>query len=199
MKPRPTLDVSGLPTHAYGPRMTMWWGTLGFIVLEGTGFALGAAAYLYLMVVNADWPLDARPPDLFWSSLILLVLLASILPNVIAERSARAEDLPRVRRDLVILSAIGIALLVLRGFEIAALDISWDRNAYGSLLWVLIGLHTAHLLTDVGDTLVLTVLMFTRHAHGKRFSDVEDTAFYWYFVIAAWVFLYVLLYWVPRL
>jgi cytochrome c oxidase subunit III len=193
------LDVSGLPTHGFGPRPTTWWGTLGFIVLEGTGFAIGAAAYLYLMVLNPDWPLDARPPDLFWSSVILLVMLASLWPNRLVERNARAEDLPRVRRDLVILSAVGIALLVLRIFEFAALDISWDRNAYGSLLWLLIGLHTAHLLTDVGDTLVLTALMFTRHAHGRRFSDVEDNALYWYFVVGGWVFLYVLLYWVPRL
>ena len=40
--------------------------------------------------------------------------------------------------------------------------------------------------------------MFTRHAHGKRFSDVEDNAFYWYFVVATWVPMYVLIYWVPR-
>ena len=125
-------------------------------------------------------------------------MLASLWPNCTVERNVRAEDLPRVRRDLVILSAVGIALLVLRIFEFAALDISWDRNAYGSLLWLLIGLHTAHLLTDVGDTLVLTALMFTRHAHGRRFCDVEDNALYWYFVVGGWVFLYVLLYWVPR-
>jgi cytochrome c oxidase subunit III len=174
-------------------------GRLPFIVLEGTGFAIGAAAYLYLMVINPDWPLDIGPPDLFWSSVILLVLLASLWPNRLIERSARAENLPRVRRDLVILSAIGLLLLVLRIYEFAALEISWDRNAYGSVLWLLIGLHTAHLLTDVGDTLVLTALMFTRHGHGKRFSDVEDNALYWYFVVGGWVFLYVLVYWVPRL
>lgn len=28
--------------------MTMWWGTLAFIVLEGTAFALAIASYLYL-------------------------------------------------------------------------------------------------------------------------------------------------------
>ncbi|HEX2255957.1 MAG TPA: cytochrome c oxidase subunit 3 [Afifellaceae bacterium] len=199
MKQRFTLDVSGLPTHAFGPRMTMWWGTLAFCVLEGTAFVLGAGAYLYLMVVNGEWPLDADPPELLWSSLIAIGLVASVWPNMIADKDARNEDLPKVRRDLVILSAIGIGLLVLRGFEFAALDLSWDTNAYGSLVWALLGLHTAHLLTDVVDTLVLTALMFTKHAHGKRFSDVEDNAFYWNFVVLAWLFLYVLLYWVPRL
>jgi cytochrome c oxidase subunit III len=193
------LDVSGLPTYGFGTRMTMWWGTLAFCVLEGTGFALATAGYLFLWVNNPDWPIETGPPGLLWSSLVLLVMLASLWPNLLATRDARNEDLPRVRRDLVILSAIGVVLLVLRAFEFTTLGVAWDRNAYGSLVWVLLGLHTAHLLTDLGDTLVLTALMFTRHAHGKRFSDVEDNAFYWNFVVLAWVFLYALLYWVPRL
>jgi cytochrome c oxidase subunit III len=46
---------------------------------------------------------------------------------------------------------------------------------------------------------VLTTVMFTRHAKsGRRFSDVSDNAFYWYFVVATWLPLYVLIYWVPR-
>jgi heme/copper-type cytochrome/quinol oxidase subunit 3 len=62
-----------------------------------------------------------------------------------------------------------------------------------------LGLHATHLLTDLGDTIVLAVLMFTRHVTERRFSDVSDNAFYWYFVVGSWVPLYALLYGVPRL
>jgi len=42
--------------------------------------------------------------------------------------------------------------------------------------------------------------MFTRHARaGSRFSDVNDNAFYWDFVVASWIPIYLLIYWVPRL
>jgi heme/copper-type cytochrome/quinol oxidase subunit 3 len=41
--------------------------------------------------------------------------------------------------------------------------------------------------------------MFTRHGTGKRFSDAEDNAFYWYFVVLSWLPLYAVLYWLPRL
>jgi cytochrome c oxidase subunit III len=68
------------------------------------------------------------------------------------------------------------------------------------VVWFLLGLHTAHLLTDVADTVVLTALMFTRHAmNGRRFNDVSDNAFYWYFVVLSWVPIYFIIYWVPRL
>lgn len=30
---RAALDVSGLPTYAYGNRSLMWWGTWGMIVI----------------------------------------------------------------------------------------------------------------------------------------------------------------------
>jgi heme/copper-type cytochrome/quinol oxidase subunit 3 len=124
----------------------------------------------------------------------------SIVPNHFASRWAGEQDLTKVRIAMVVMCLFGLAPLIVRGFEFPALDVRWDANAYGSILWFLLGLHTVHLLTDFGDTLVLTALMFTRHgSRPRRFSDVGDNAFYWDFVVASWVPLYVLIYWVPRL
>lgn len=192
------LDISGLKTHGFGPRMPMWWGTLAFIALEGTAFAVGIGSYLYLMSINARWPLSAEPPGLLPSSLLTFVLVASVVPNHFLKNWARQENLALVRPGLVLMSMLGTILLVIRGLEFPQLEVSWDANAYGSILWLLLGLHTAHLLTDAVDTLVLTVLMFTRHAKGKRFSDVEDNGVYWDFVVLSWLPIYVLIYWVPR-
>jgi cytochrome c oxidase subunit 3 len=60
------------------------------------------------------------------------------------------------------------------------------------------GLHTAHLLIEVRETGVLTALMLTRHAYGRRFVDVSESAFYWYFVVLVWPLLYAVIYWFPR-
>jgi len=191
-------DLSQLPTYGFGSRMTMAWGTAAYIALEGMGFALAAAAYLFFAVVNTSWPLNTGPPPLFWSTMVMIVLVLSVWPNHIAKRNAQAENLPLVRRDLIIMSIAGIIPLILRFFEFRALNIGWDQNAYGSIVWFILGLHTAHLLTDVGDTLVLAVLMFTKHGKGRRFSDVEDNAVYWDFVVVTWLMIYVLIYWFPR-
>ncbi len=198
MKHRPVQDVSGLPDYAFGHRMTPFWGTLGFMALEGTGFALAAGSYLYLVWLNPQWPLADKAPDLSWATLLTVVLLVSVWPNQIAKRNAKREDLPRVRGDLLLMSFISIVVLAIRAFEFGTLNVRWDQNAYGSIVWVLLGLHTAHILTDAVDTFVLTALMFTRHAHGKRFSDVEDNAFYWDFVVLSWLPIYGLIYWASR-
>jgi cytochrome c oxidase subunit 3 len=89
--------------------------------------------------------------------------------------------------------------LVLRVFEFTTLNVRWDDNAYGSILWLILGLHTTHLITDFADTVVLTVLMFTKHGQGKRFSDVEDNAVYWDFVVLSWLPIWALLYGFPRI
>jgi cytochrome c oxidase subunit 3 len=63
----------------------------------------------------------------------------------------------------------------------------------------LLGLHTVHLVTDLYDSAVLTVLMFTRHGDtGRRYVDVAENAIYWNFVIYVWLPIYVLLYLAPR-
>jgi cytochrome c oxidase subunit III len=199
MREKPAFDLSGLGTYGFGSASPMWWGTLAFVVLEGTGFVLGAGAYLYLFTLNPDWPLGVSPPDHWPGTIVLALLIASVIPNHFASRWAGEQKVLKVRIAMIAMSVFGLLPLIVRGFEFPALDVRWDDNAYGSILWFLLGLHTAHLITDLGDTLVLTALMFTRHGNKpRRFSDVIDNAFYWDFVVASWIPLYILIYWVPR-
>ncbi|PWC36093.1 cytochrome c oxidase subunit 3 [Azospirillum sp. TSO35-2] len=197
--PHFVTDLAHLPTSAHGPRSATWWGTLGFILIEGTGFALAAAAYFYLMGQPETWPPGQAPPDWLWGTAQLILMLASLLPNLWTDRVAHQEDLRKVRVGLVVMSAVGLLTLVVRAFEFGALNCRWDDNAYGSIVWVLLGLHATHLVTDIGDTLVLTALMFTRHVEPRRYTDVTDNCVYWNFVVLAWVPLWGLLYVVPRL
>lgn len=198
MKLRTVLDVSEVPTWAFGSRTTPWWGTVAFVAIEGTGFALVIATYLYLAAVNPEWP-QGPVPSHWPGTAMTIVLLASIVPNWYTDQLARKLDLRGVRIAMVVMTAIGFVTLAIRAWGFANLDIRWDANAYGSVIWLILGLHATHLVTDVGDTIVLAVLMFTRHAQPRRFSDVTDNAFYWYFVVASWLPLYVLVYWFPSL
>ena len=200
MKERIVLDLGKLPLHGMGTQSATWWGTLAFMLIEGTGFALAIAVYLYLMSLATTWPINAPPPDLLPGTLVTLILLVSLVPNILISRWAEQQDLRKVRIGIVVMSILGIAPLIVRIFEFPALRISWDTNAYGSVVWLLLGLHTTHIITDLADTLVLAALMFTRHAqNARRFGDVQDNAMYWNFVVAAWLPIYGCIYWLARL
>ncbi len=193
------LDLSGLPTYGYGPRSILWWGTLGFCVIEGTGFALALVAYFYLRLKSPTWPPAAAPPALTWGTLNTALLLASCVPNFLTKRAAEREELRPVRIWLSVCLVFGVAFCGVRALEFAACNTSWYADAYGSIVYALLFLHTTHIATDLADSAVLAALMFTRHGRGKRFVDVSENAFYWYFVVLAWLPIYAVVYLVPRL
>ncbi|MFZ0018566.1 MAG: cytochrome c oxidase subunit 3 [Acetobacteraceae bacterium] len=200
MKQRVVADLSGLPLHAMGEASLTWWGTLTFMLLEGTGFALVIAIYLYLASLADTWPIGAPPPDLLPGTLVTVVLLISAIPNLLISRWAAQQQMTKVRLGLIVMTIFGVLPLVLRIYEFRALHISWDSNAYGSIVWTMLGLHTTHVLTDLADTGVLLALMFSRHGYSpRRFGDVQDNALYWNFVILTWLPIYGCLYWLPRL
>ena len=196
-----TTDLAPLPTYAFGRRSLTWWGIIAFFLIEGTAFALAVAAYFFLMGQEQAWPPPAvQPPGLLPGTLFTILIVLSEIPNTAIKWAAEREDLPRVRGLLVLISLIGLVLLVLRGFEFNALNVLWHENAYGSVVWMLLVLHTTHILTDWIDTLVLAALMFTPHGtEGRRMVDCSENAVYWRFVWLLWLPLYVLIYWLPRL
>jgi cytochrome c oxidase subunit I+III len=194
------LDVSHLPPGAFGYRSLMWWATTGLMLIEGTVFALAIGAYLYLWSRAPAWPPGAiRPPDLLWSTINTLVLLASAVPNHFTARAAEKVDLRRTRRWLVISLLFAFAFAAIRILEFQYLNVAWDHDAYGSLTWLLLGLHTVHIGTDALDSSVLALLLYMGPIEEMRFVDVAENSLYWYFVVLTWLPIYGVIYWVPRL
>ena len=192
-------DLSGLPDSASGPRHLVWWGNVGFMAIEGTAFVLAMGAYLYFVTQAHAWPpAGDRPPDLLWGAIFTVGLLLSALPNLWVLRRARAKDERGVRIGAALMTLIGAVLLVPRGFEFAHLNVAWHHDAYGSVLWMLMVLHTSHVVTDLGDTAVQAAWFFTHEIGDDQFADAEDNANYWSFVVLAWLPIYLLLYWLPR-
>lgn len=200
MREQVVLDVSHLPPHGFGTASPTWWGTSAFMLIEGTGFALAMAVYLYLMSLAPTWPLNVEKPDLLAGTILTLLLLASVAPNLLISRWAHRRELRKVQVGLVLMSAVAAVSMIIRAFEFPAMHAKWDTNAYGSVVWLILGLHTTHIITDLIDTMVLTALMFTRHGDNpRRYGDVEDNAMYWNFVVITWIPLYACVYWMPRL
>lgn len=196
---RRELDVSHLPDHAFGHRSLTGWGLGLMMCIEGSVFVMAMVSYVYLRGLAREWPLGALPPDLAPGIANLLVFLASLWPAHVAKRKAEEHDLPGCRRWLLITAAFAAVTVALRAVELAGVNVRWDSNAYGSLVWVLIGMHTIHLVTDFGDSFVLAALLFVGPVRGKQFVDASDNSTYWYFVVASWVPLFAILYLVPRL
>lgn len=200
LRERVVADLSGLPLHGKGNSSVTWWSTMAFMLIEGTGFALVLAIYLYLADLSPEWPIGAPLPDLGPGTWVTIILLISLVPNYLVMRWAEQEDLAKLRIAVPAMALFAIVPLIFRVYEFKALHVWWDSNAYGSITWTLLGLHATHLITDLIDTLILAAMLFTRHGQNRRrIGDVQDNGLYWYFVVGTWLPIYGLLYWGPRL
>ena len=201
LEPRFTGDVADLPTHKFGPSSLTWWGIVGFMIIEGAAFGLAFAAYFFLMGHEQGWPPEGRKaPDLLFGTLFTIIILLSEIPNTAIKKAAREGDVPTIRLLMPVILGVGVALLVIRGFEFNSLNCRWTDNAYASIIWALLLLHTTHILTDWFDTLVLWALMMTPLGYeGRRLVDTDENSLYWRYVWLLWLPIYLMIYWVPRL
>ena len=202
MRPvRFTDDLSDLPTHKFGPSSLTWWGIIGYMIVEGGFFFLAFAAYFFLMGHEQGWPPEGRKaPDLLAGTLFTIIILLSEIPNTAIKKAAREGDVPTIRRLMPVIIGAGVVLLIVRGFEFNSLNVRWTDDAYGSIIWALLFLHTTHLLTDWGDTIVLWALMKTPLGYeGRRLVDTDENSLYWRYVWLVWIPIYIMIYWIPRL
>ena len=199
-EPRTVLDASGLPTVVFSHRSLLWWGTFGFIVIEGFTLLLMVASYFYLRTNEFQWPPGRTPnPDLLIPTINTVLLLLVIVPMWFVGKAAKRMDRAAVTRGLLIATAMTIPVNVLRWYELLALGVRWDAHAYASVAWGVVVLHSTLIVVDVFETGTLGMMFLLGKAKKKHYPDAADAADYQYFLSIAWVPLYFVVYWMPRL
>jgi len=207
MSTRTVIDVSELPHHEFDTYDPVWWGNNFLLAIETSMFGILIATYFYLRQNFALWPPPVaqltdtlRPlPELSYGTANAILLLASCLPMILTDLSARRGSRTMSRIGLVIAVVFGVTALVLRSFEYAAVYFRWDSNAYGSIVWFLLGMHNLHLLVLTTEALLLAVWVFKREYDMKHRVDIVTLAVYWYWVVAMWLLIYAIVYFTPRI
>jgi heme/copper-type cytochrome/quinol oxidase subunit 3 len=193
------IDVSDIQEYGFGHRSVLWWATASMMLIEGTVFALVIVSYLYLKGRAPHWPPTGPSPRLLWGTINTIVLVASCVPNALTKKAAERFDLAAVKLWLAVCLVFGLAFNIIRFLEFGALNVRWDQNAYGSVVWVLLGFHTVHVITDFLDSLVLGAIVFSNtDITERRFVDVSENALYWYFVVLTWIPIYAVVYFGSR-
>jgi cytochrome c oxidase subunit III len=204
---RQVLDVSDLPHDTLDHRSPIWWGNLGLLMIETTMFAILVGAYFYLRLNFEQWPPPQvnyfpptfRPvPDLRAPLVNLLVILASCAPMIWADLSALHRNRRGVDLGLVGCIVLGLAAIGLRWPEFHALKFSWDDNAYGSITWMILGMHLTHLIVGTCENALMLGWVVTHGLDDKHARDIRVSAVYWYWIVATWVLLFAIVFVGPR-
>ncbi len=200
MTVRSVIDVRALTPHASRTDAPLWWGMLTAIVIEAVVFSVLVAAYFYLRMQSDPWPPEETArPRLLLPALSMMVLAAGGLAMHSASRGIQVGDQARLRRGLLHTMALAALFLALKYVEYSELPLRWDSNAYGSILWILVGLQSAHVLVLLALTIVVSLLASRGFFSPQRRLGVIINTMYWYSAAAISVVLYVVLQLSPRL
>ncbi|MBX3001224.1 MAG: heme-copper oxidase subunit III [Caldilineaceae bacterium] len=196
---RQRIDASNLPRYVTGPRAVGWWGVAFLVVIELMVFGSLVSSYFYLAGNSPQWPQDGlKPPELLLPTITTLVLLAGVIPMAWGVKGIQKGSALRLKTGLVLSFLIGATYLVLKYVEYSDLDYTWATNAYASIVWTMIGFHSAHVLATLLFMAAVFVLAQQGYFREDRHVAVQCNALYWYFICGSWPLLYVVLYWSPR-
>ena len=194
------LDVSGLPSYGFSHRSLMWWGTVGFIMIEGSTLFICAVSYFYLRRNFPSWPPEGVfRPALTVATVQAALMAVSNIPMVMVDRAARRIDLRTVRAGVVVCTLLALVMCALRALEFGALHVRWDTNAYGTVAWATLTAHTTLLVLEALELLVFTALLFSPKLEQRDLAGASDTALYWYFLTGSWIPLYAIVFLSPYL
>jgi cytochrome c oxidase subunit III len=204
---RRSLDVRDLPAIAFDERSPLWWGNALGLFIETAMFGILVAIYVTVAMNTDPFPpirSDQLPtirdtsPDLTLPIIGLIVLVVSLLPGIWLDLSVRRRDVRSIKILLPITLAFNIAAFVIRYYEFDSLHFKWNDNAYGSIVWMLLGMHLLHIVVLGVEDIYLLIWTFIKGVDDKHALDLTVTAVYWYWIVGMWVLLFPLIYLTPR-
>ena len=196
---RVTVDVSELPTVVFGQRGLLWWGTWGFAVAESMTLLLSIATYFYLRRNFQSYPPEGYPlPDWIAPTIGAAIFLLTCIPAYFLKKSATKLDRPATTRWLVMLSVCALVLCGVRTADFLALRVLWMTSAYGSVTWVLLGFHGSLLVIEAAEVIGTTALFIKGPVLPRHYPDACDITNYWYFLVASWIPIWLIVYFAPR-
>jgi cytochrome c oxidase subunit 3 len=95
----------------------------------------------------------------------------------------------------VIISGImGAAFVAYTVNDFYDLKFGWRDNAYGSIFYLIVGLHLLHVIIGLCMNAVVQIKAWQGKFSATRHTSLEVFGLYWHFVDAVWVFVFLSLF-----
>jgi heme/copper-type cytochrome/quinol oxidase subunit 3 len=170
-------------------------GMVLFVASEAMFFATFFGAYFTIYAVNPVWPPAGFPrlePGL--AAVLTVVLVSSSGTLQLGVRAIRRDRVRALLGWLALTILLGVAFLGLQLYDYSLLAFGVRDGIFGSLFYVMTGLHMAHVF---GGVVFLALVLL--QGVGGQLSDashdsLEAGAIYWHFVDVVWICLFTTFY-----
>src|SRR4030095_2801000 len=175
------------------PHKFTLWVAIGSIIMMFAGLT---SAYI-VKSNQAGWR-SIEMPKIFWYS-TATILLSSLMMQM-ALRAFKQRAMNQYRLLIAITFFLGVSFVILQGLGFQQLWNSGRQfkgaSGSGQFLYVIAGLHAAHVLGGVITLMVMFVKAFFGSTKSYGSVPVEMMATYWHFVDLLWIYLLVFFLWI---
>ena len=169
------------------PKKFALWAACGSITMM---FAAFTSAYIVRQAAG-NWLEFQLPNMFFYSAAVMLLSSLTLQGSYMAFKKGAAQ---MYRTLLLVTFVLGISFVTLQYFGWLALEeigVELTGNPSGSFVYVISGMHAAHVLGGIAALFVALI-----HAFGLNFKPTpgrqlrfELTLTYWHFVDFLWIYL----------
>lgn len=171
------------------PHKFALWVGIGSILMMFAGLT---SAYI-VKRNQANWT-TFELPAAFWYSTAAIVL--SSITIMLATKAFKERSMGRYRSLTAITVLLGIVFLVLQllGFyQLWTSGLTLQSNVSVSFLYVIVGLHAAHVIGGIIALIVLSLKAFSNKIRNYSAVPVDLVSTYWHFVDILWIYLLIFL------
>jgi cytochrome c oxidase subunit 3 len=185
------LERPSTPGHPIAERPQML--AVGVMIWLGSEFMFFSGLFAAFFTIRASakvWPPPGTKLDTTQALIFTFVLLASSPTMQVAVWAQERGHYRKAKQWILISLFLGAAFLANQAYEWSTLEFRPRSNAYGSLFYIMSGLHGLHVLLG----LLAMIALLGRLAGSK--GDPGETAvtqavgYYWHFVDIVWIGLF---------
>jgi cytochrome c oxidase subunit 3 len=170
------------------------FGVVVFLASESMLFAGLLAAWYDLRGQSAGWIPAGAQLDVAGATFGTVLLGLGSLTMGVAQFAAgkRRRGFARAMLVLTLFFALAFTFIALRSWYEA--NFAVDTNAFGTMFFVLTGVHLAHVVAGAILLTALTIFLGRPAFTADNHAGVEAIAYYWHFVFIVWVGLWATIY-----
>lgn len=171
------------------PKLFAMWLFMGSIFML---FAAFTSAYI-VRQGEGNW-VQFELPSLLW--ITSGVIVVSSITMQWAHYAAKKDNLSLVKTLTLVTTLLGIIFSVGQVYawgQMVDNDIYLVGNPSGSFVYILTGLHAAHILGGIIFLIIVLVSTFRYKVHSKNMNQITMCATYWHFLGGLWLYLFIFL------
>ncbi len=148
------------------------------------------AAFFTIRAHAAVWPPPGTKLDTYQALIFTVVLLASSPTMQFGVWAQERGERAKARAWIVVSLLLGAAFLGNQGYEWATLPFRPSTNAYGSLFYIMSGIHGLHVLLGLLAMIALLGRLAGPKGDPGETPVFQAVSYYWHFVDIMWIGLF---------